>query len=176
MAKFIAQLLLLINILTLLTSATNCRETKIAGIGPSCWICGKVVNKTPWTLRYTLDPHSGTCIPSEGCCNILNWKTGDGSFDDAFSSSPGSLIVPCHQSNLGAGGQKGGNTCTKANRVDVDAVTFADRDWVVATAGASGKSVTKTKNVKKGVWVKISSMETLTCNDKDGKPYCVGSW
>lgn len=84
--------------------------------------------------------------------------------------------MPCHQTNLGAGGKKGGNTCTKANRIDVDAVTFADRDWVIATPASSGKSVTKTKTIKKGVWVKISDLETVTCTSKNGKPYCIGSW
>ena len=153
--------------------ATDCKGASVLGVG--CWVCGKAVNKTPWTMLYTTDPH-GSCSPGASCCQILNWDNGGGSFDDAFASSPKSKNVVCGHIPLGAGGSKGGNTCSSKNRLDVDAVTFADRDWVISTGGSSPKAVIRTKSVTKGVWVKISSLETLTCREKNGKPFCIGSW
>lgn len=159
---------LLSTIFPVTVSAGECTGGSILGVG--CWICGKAVNKTPWTMLYTRSP-GGKC--GKSCCQVLNWDGGDGSFSTAFESNPKSALVACKQEPLGAGGSKGGNTCKEKNKLDVDAITFADRDWVIArVVSTKGQGWTKTKKVTKGVWVKISSLETITCTEKDGKPYC----
>ena len=163
-------LVLLLSFLVPEVSAKECSGGSVLGVG--CWICGKAVNKTPWTMLYTRTP-GGKC--GKKCCQILNWDDGDGSFTDAFVSKPKSALVACTQDPLESGGTKGGNTCKESNKLDVDAITFADRDWTIATPGPGGKggSTTQTRSVTKGVWVKISSLETITCVERNGKPYCV---
>jgi len=168
--------------------ASDCKGGEVLGVG--CWICGKAVNKTPWQMLYTTDP-GGAC--GKKCCQVLNWEDGDGSFNDAFNSKPASKLVACSQDPMASGDSKGGNTCTKKNRLDVDAITFADRDFVVATVQSAGKGGSTMREVKvgygprdrvrvctadsipkvtKGVWIKISSAETITCRERNGKPYC----
>lgn len=161
---------LVLSIALPLVPAKECSGGSVLGVG--CWICGKAVNKTPWQMLYTRTP-GGKC--GKECCQILNWDSGDGSFSDAFASKPKSALVACKQDPLKAGGSKGGNTCKESNKLDVDAITFADRDWIIAMQAPAGKggSTTRTKSVTKGVWVKISSLETITCVERNGKPYCV---
>ncbi|KAK4162944.1 hypothetical protein QBC43DRAFT_335961 [Cladorrhinum sp. PSN259] len=159
---------LLVSLLALLpfTLASSCSKVPLTG----CYICGKVENKTRWRALYTTDPH-GSCSPGASCCQIRNWNNGDGDFLDAFASSPRSKNVVCTHTPLAAHTNKGGNTCNANNRVDVDAVTFADREWVISRANG----VPRTLTITRGVWVKISNLETLICTERNGKPFCTST-
>ena len=129
-------------------------------------------------MLYTTNPGISVCPPltdrSCGNCDIYNWNNGKGGVDDFFSGAVGK-VVKCTQRPLaGSGHSVGGNSCKESGRVDVDAFTFADRDFVVYKDGlgtiGSGKPTQKT--VTKGRWVKFESDKTIYCTTKDGKPYC----
>ncbi|KAG8927804.1 hypothetical protein FRC03_009094 [Tulasnella sp. 419] len=123
-----------------------------------CYVCGKAVNNTRWTMTYTTNPIDRACPATDTshphCCHIMNWGGSFGS----------DKRVVCRHQALGANSSKGGNTCSANNRVDVDAFTYADRDWVYGS-----------RNMVRGQWVKFSNNQTAKCIERNGKPYCTVS-
>lgn len=75
-------------------------------IGP---ICGKIHNKSSWTLLYTTDPRRPG-KPCTSCCYFWNWDS-DGE------------MTTCTQTPLASKGSAGGSS------VDVDGFCYADRDY-----------------------------------------------
>ncbi len=95
--------------------------------GNHYYVCGKAINNTPYPMRYTINPDSSSTTPYPtplSLCATENWSNSVG--PNAVSK-----LVRCKQDPLPAHSSKGGNTCDASKRVDVDAVTFAERDFKV---------------------------------------------
>jgi hypothetical protein len=157
--------IILLNWVTFTVLAEDCRKIVDR---VDCWICGKAVNHTPWTMLYTTDP-GATCRNGDSCCRIYNWNDGHGKEGDVWSGARDAL-VRCHQKPLGSNQSAGGSTCG-GTKVDVDALTFADREFVVWRYIDGGR-LPQTKTMTRGVWVKFASSSTIECTTKDSKPYC----
>ncbi|KAG8958476.1 hypothetical protein FRC03_009095 [Tulasnella sp. 419] len=130
-----------------------------SGIG--CYVCGKAVNRTRWTMTITTNPSDAKKCPNTdgshpNCCNVLNWKGPFGNPNSVFNTI-------CKWQSLAAGKSAGGNTC--GTRFDVDAFTFADRAWIYHTGG-------RDYSMYGADWLKINDLQTATCTEKNGKPYC----
>jgi len=120
--------------------------------------------------------------PREFCSHFVIRTNHDSCFSgnggkgdvDKFWSGAAGKVVKCTQRKLSSGKSVGGNTCKTSGRTDVDAFTFADRDFVVFKDGlgtiVNGKPTQRT--VKKGRWVKFESTMTVYCESKNGAPYC----
>ncbi|KAF2218770.1 hypothetical protein BDZ85DRAFT_253288 [Elsinoe ampelina] len=114
-------------------------------------ICGKVKNQSSWQLRTTDNPNCAwdatTTRKCDNKCNIWNWScsgaTGCGK------------VVNCKQLYLSPGFTTGGNG------KDIDAFTYADREYFYA-----GKMRTR------GVWSKFNTLTTIVCKDHGGYPCC----
>ncbi|KAH6672455.1 hypothetical protein B0J14DRAFT_639506 [Halenospora varia] len=167
------------------TLAENCN--KIPGI--SCYVCGRADNSSPWEMLYTTDPvEASLCTPGgdpkhPDCCNFYNasepWPTsllefpshlptpnnGHGNVDTLWSG-PRGQTVPCTYKKLKPNNSVGGNTCS-SNRVDVDAFTFADRDFTVDRSDWDNfwGDGPRSRIIKKGIWVKFDSATTVQCDD-----------
>ncbi|MER5501912.1 hypothetical protein ABT096_32565 [Streptomyces sp. NPDC002561] len=113
------------------------------------FICGKVVNNSKSTMKYT------TGLGAKGTsCTVWNWSGGN-KVDTKKTScgSPKSL-----KNGKTAGGDWSG--------VDVDAFTFSGS--YITTWGSSAHSVSG------GTWTKIESTQTANCTYHSGnkKPTC----
>ena len=127
--------------------------TTVAGSACNAPPCGRVNNGSPYTLKWAdlaTGPHY---------CQVYNWHGGGGG--ETWSSSR----RKCRQDFVRPGANKGGYF---NDRVDVDAFTYADRDYKIQWN--SGRKYTLTK----GVWTKIKSTQTALCKDinGDGTPEC----
>lgn len=118
--------------------------------------CGEVENRSSHNLRYTtiLDDK---CSKGPNLCDV--WNNGDHGCKISGSSL---RRVACKQCTLAPGKRIGGGN------IDVDAFTYADREYRVQIRGGTAR------NVAKGVWTKISSTETAVCQDNSilNKPAC----
>lgn len=118
--------------------------------------CGEVENRSSHNLRYTtvLDDK---CRNGPDQCDV--WNSGD--HGCKIRGSP-LRRVGCKQCVLAPGERIGGGN------IDVDAFTFADREYRVQIRGGTAR------NVAKGVWTKIASSDTAICQDNSilNKPAC----
>lgn len=118
--------------------------------------CGEVENRSSHDLRYTtvLDDK---CSNGPDPCDV--WNNGD--HGCRIRGSP-LRRVGCKQCVLAPGKRIGGGN------VDVDAFTYADREYRVQIRGGPAR------NVAKGVWTKIASSDTAICQDNSilNKPAC----
>jgi hypothetical protein len=128
------------------TLAGDCIQTPVGGT--TIWVCGSVRNSSPWTLRYTTNPDSST---GNGYCQFWNWPEG---------ITTVSKRVKCTQQSLAPGGYAGED---RQGGVDVDGLTFADRDWRF-----------QTKSLQRGVWHKFATTTNVVCDDEGGMPVCYG--
>ncbi|KAF2742648.1 hypothetical protein M011DRAFT_264080 [Sporormia fimetaria CBS 119925] len=103
--------------------------------------CGEVENRSNTPMLYTYkfaDDNSG---PHK--CDT--WNHGGG-------NTVKDRIVSCDQQSFGKGSRGGGSK-------DVDAFSFANRDYIVSVHGASSRTI------KRGKWTKISNLERAICWD-----------
>ncbi|KAK4194504.1 hypothetical protein QBC40DRAFT_259942 [Triangularia verruculosa] len=103
---------------------------------------GVVVNRTPWTMRITRNPNSSSATH---WCQFWNWWT-------LTSPIPRSARVRCTQENLPPG---------KTSTGDVDGFTFHDREYY-----------SNSRATIRGVWTKITDLDTATCVNSGGTPRC----
>ncbi|WP_432933058.1 hypothetical protein ACQPZZ_16770 [Microbispora sp. CA-135349] len=116
--------------------------------GCTLWICGEAKNNSPWTI-YTTEV-LGTGGPH--WCDV--WNGGGGMTSSWWHTT-------CEQKPLAPGQSRGGGG------VDVDAVTFADRDYVIKIDGTILGWRTR------GVWTRIHSDQYVTCfKNSNGDPMC----
>lgn len=116
--------------------------------GCNLWFCGEVQNNSPWTIRTT--EVLGTGGPH--WCDV--WNGGGGMTWSWWHTT-------CEQKELASGQHRGGWG------VDVDAVTFADQDYVVKVDGTILGWRTK------GVWTRFHNDEYVTCfKNSNGDPMC----
>ncbi|MGW4426606.1 hypothetical protein [Streptosporangium sp. NPDC004631] len=110
--------------------------------------CGEAQNNSPWTIHTT---------------EVLG--TGGPHWCDVWNGNGGTTASPwhttCEQKALAPGSHRGGG------RIDVDAVTFNDRDYVVKVRG------TLVGWKKKGVWTRLHNDEHVVCfKNSNGDPMC----
>jgi hypothetical protein len=157
-----APLILFLAFLPSITFAGDCQKLAF------CFVCGKVENKTAYTMKITQNPsdqNSKTTSARPHWCDIYNWS---GTPWKDFHSCPNRPCI-CKQETLAPHSSKGGNVC-RSNHPDVDAFCFADRDYVVVNPGGGNR------RVRKGVWTRIHNNEKAVCNygllDGSGTGYC----
>lgn len=118
--------------------------------------CGEVDNRSSHNLRYTtvLD---NKCSNGPDQCDIWNNRNHGCKIKDSPLRRVG-----CKQCVLVPGKRIGGGD------IDVDAFTYADREYRVQIRGGIAR------NVAKGVWTKIASSDTAVCQDNSilNKPAC----
>lgn len=129
----------------LLLPATHAGGCSSCLTGP----CGRVRNLSTHLMKYTTNPNPA-----------LNAHTGRCHFQNWYNSNPLNTedrIVSCSQKDLTAGNSKGG--CSE--KVDVDGFTFPDR-WYYYGG----------EPYAKGVWTKLSDLQTITCRMDTGDVRC----
>ncbi|MEV7012547.1 hypothetical protein [Streptosporangium sp. NPDC051022] len=135
---------------TLVASVTVLASPSPALAGGCNWLtpCGEAQNNSPWTILTT--EVLGTKGPH--WCDV--WNKDGGTTDSPWHAT-------CDQKPLAPGKHRGGGN------VDVDAVTFADRDYVVKVNGRLVGWKTR------GVWTRIHSNEDVVCfKNSNGDPMC----
>lgn len=110
-------------------------------------LCGEAQNNSPWTIYTTQTLGSGP-----HWCDVWNGNGG---------TAASWWHAPCTQTSLAPGAHRGGGG------VDVDAVTFADRNYVVKVEGTIVGWKTK------GVWTRFHNDEDVVCfRNSNGDPMC----
>ncbi|GAB1516884.1 hypothetical protein [Actinophytocola sp. KF-1] len=135
-------------------SADGCKV--INSVSPTVMLCGRVYNQSTKPLYTTtvLDfPDADEDEARDGGkddppheCELWN---GEG------NSSPATRKVGCYQVELAPGSSRGGNY------VDVDAFTYADREYLIDFHG-------KLSWQTEGVWTRIRSWESAYCYTDPG--------
>jgi len=116
-------------------------------------LCGKVVNNTPFEMRYTANPTRNQSARPH-LCHFHNWYVG--ALDQLNGED---LIVGCTQFPIPGGQNREVGGC--GQNIDVDGFTFPNNRYFYAGVFRNP-----------GVWTKFGSQRTVRCHYRDQQILC----